>query len=181
MEASSLPNPQNNLQQAIAALRAAFAFDVTITLRDDALLLSAKNPPPTHIVDAISTNKTVIKTLFRETEDGRSTLEWHKIYQEYVAKGQIEGLSAIEAATNAFNACKREWINLNSIDSKQNQCAQCHGQDNLIGPYLTGLNLHKASYTWLHPNCSEKWHKMREDRAIKELMYMGINKIREEN
>ena len=157
---------------AAAALRAARALGVDVTLDGKDLLLEAASEPPATTIEALARYKAEIIELLRPGRDGWSSEDWRLFFDERAAIAEFDGgLPRAEAEAQASECCVVRWLDLNPAPSAPGRCAWCEGSESPVVPFGTEPGTH----TWLHAPCWTEWHKMRRSQAKEALKRMGIS------
>ena len=109
---------------AIEALKAARAAGIEVSLDGDELVLEATAPPPTGVLDLLSSHKPDILALLRDARDGWSAEDWRVFFDERAGIAEFDGsLPRAEAEAHAFECCVIEWLNRHPCPSTPTRCA----------------------------------------------------------
>jgi hypothetical protein len=165
---------------AATALRSARQAGVTIATDGDDLVLQAKAPPPTAIIEALRRHKTEIVALLTPATSGRAANacaaweadDWLADFDERAGIAECDGgLNRLEAEALAFECSIVAWLDANPEPSSPGLCARCgagEASGSVVNPYGT------QNHTWLHPECWATWYQRRRRQAETALAGMGI-------
>jgi hypothetical protein len=126
-----------NSVRAVDALRVARVDGNKLSIDGDDLVLEAREPPPTFVLDLLSHHKADIIRLLLPRRDGWSAQDWQFFFDERVDICKLDGLVPREQAeARAFGWCITEWLNRNSMSSPAGSCFGCGGKDQYLDPLL---------------------------------------------
>ena len=138
------------------------------------LLLEARTPPPTHVLNMLARHKGELIALLRKAGESWSAEDWQAFFGERAGIAQFDGgLSREDAEARAFACCVAEWLNRNSVHSATGQCLACGAPGQPHDP-LVPFGTEPTSHAWLHHRCWSGWRLGRNSKAIAALATMGI-------
>ncbi len=159
---------------AAFALETARAAGIRVRIDGDDLALEAPAPPPGEVFNLLARHKVAIVTLLRQANDGWAVEDWKEFFDKRVRISEFNGSLRDEAEATAFSWCVSEWLDRHPVRSEAGVCEFCNRSQGLLQPYLTDDSLRDPGHTWLHQECSQKWHQERRAKAVAELVTMGI-------
>ena len=161
---------------AAEALRQARAAGIRVRIDGDDLALEASAPPPAEVLDVCMRHKADILALLRRGRDGWSGEDWREFFDERAGIAEFDGgLPRDQAEARAFSCCVGEWLHRNPVRSPSGRCDHCGQSKGMLLPYLTGYTTKDPGHTWLHQECSPKWHQAHRAKAVSALVAMGIS------
>ena len=161
---------------AAEALKQARAAGIRLGIDGDDLALEASAPPPAEVLDLLARHKADIVTLLRPSSDGWSGEDWREFFDERAGIAEFDGgLPRDQAEARAFSCCVGEWLHRNPVRSPSGRCDHCGQSNGMLLPYLTGYSTKDPGHTWLHQECSPKWHEAHRAKAVSALVAMGIS------
>jgi hypothetical protein len=160
---------------AAQALHAARAAGIRLRAEANDLVLEAASPPPSALLDLLSSHKADIVRMLREANNAWSTDDWQAFFDERAGIAEFHGgLSRTQAEAQAFASCVVEWLDRNPEQAPPGRCLGCcegeQAHDELL-PFGTEATGH----SWLHWRCWPAWHAARKAKAIATLATMGID------
>jgi hypothetical protein len=159
---------------AVEALKAARSVGIWIGIDGDDLVLEAKVPPPSAILETISLHKPAIIALLRPTNHGWSVEDWQAFFIERAAILEVDnGLSPAHADSSAYESCITEWLNRNPAPSPPGRCTRC-GRTETRDAVVLPFGVQPGTHAWLHAECWSLWHAARRNEAMEALQVMGI-------
>lgn len=160
---------------ATEAMRAAETNGIRLEVEGRHLLLAADLAPPVEVVNAIRRHKAEIIELLGIAGDGWTAEDWHAFFEKRADIAEFNGgQTRNDADAFAFECCIIEWLNRHPEPSDPDHCAWCGNADSnqhAIVPFGT----ENYGHTWLHPECWNKWHEIRLDKARRALAAMGLH------
>jgi hypothetical protein len=162
---------------AAAALKAARALGVDVTLDGNDLLVEAVSEPPAATIEDLSRHKAEIIELLRPNKDGWSAENWRLYFEERAAVAEFNGgLSRNEVEAQAFECCIVEWLNRNPTPSGAGRCTWC-GQTETNGAVVVPYGTEPGTHAWLHTECWPAWQEFRRSQALESLTRIGIGRL----
>ncbi len=161
---------------AAEALRTAYAAGVRVATDGCDLLLEARTPPPTHVLNVLARHKGELIALLRKAGDGWSAEDWQAYFDERAGIVEFDGgLSREDAEARAFACCVAEWLNRNPVNSATGWCLACGAPGRPHDP-LVPFGTEPTGHAYLHHRCWSGWHVGRKSAAIAALATTGIQK-----
>jgi hypothetical protein len=163
---------------AAQVLHAARAAGIRLRAEANDLILEAASPPPSALLDLLSSHKADIIRILRWAKHGWSSEDWHAFFDERAGIAEFDGsLSRTQAEDQAFASCVVEWLDRNPEQSPPGRCLRCDGHDHAQDPLLP-FGIEITGHVWLHSRCWPAWRDSRTADAIAALATMGIDKAR---
>lgn len=160
---------------AADALTQARAAGVMVAVDGDDLVLAADAPPAAEVLNLIARNKADIVALLRAENGGWLADDWREYFAERAGIAEYDGgLLRDQAEAQAFFCCVSLWLERHPVRSVPTQCAYCMRPRAPLLPYLTDCSLINPGHTWIHQECSQRWHQERRQKAVAALVAMGI-------
>ncbi len=159
---------------AAEARERAYAAGVHVATDGCDLLLEARTPPPTHVLNMLAGHKGELIALLRNTGESWSAEDWQAFFDERAGIAQFDGgLSREDAEARAFACCVAEWLNRNPVSSATGRCPACGAPGRPDDP-LVPFGTEPTGHTYLHHRCWSGWRVGRNSEAIAALAAMGI-------
>jgi hypothetical protein len=160
---------------AAQALQAARAAGIHVRTEGNDLVLEAAAPPPSALLDLLSSHKADIVRMLRRAKNGWSTVDWHAFFDERAGLAEFDGgLSRTQAEHEAFACCVVEWLDRNPEQVPPGRCLGC-GEKEQAHDELLPFGTEVSGHAWLHSRCWPAWHAARKAEAIATLATMGID------
>lgn len=160
---------------AAEALTRARAAGIQVVVDGEALVLEASGQPPAEVLNLLALHKADILTLLRRGNDAWSGEDWRVLFDERAGIAEFDGgLPRDHAEAQAFSCCVSEWLHRNPMRSSAGRCDHCGQSNGMLLPYLTGSSMKDPGHTWLHQECSMRWHLANRAKAVSALVAMGI-------
>lgn len=139
--------------------------EITIALQGEKLTLTAYEPPPERLLQALKDQRDALAFLITPDASGWTPEDWQGYFEERAGIRQFEGgFERNEAERLAFEDCVAEWLTRNPERNKPTRCAACadgEQQNEPLVPFGTQI----FGHSWLHHRCWLSWYDARKQKA----------------
>ena len=130
---------------------------ITIVLRGEKLALTAREPPPERLLQALKAQRDEVAFLLTPDASGWTPEDWRAYFEERAGIRQFEGgFERSEAERLAFGDCVTEWLTRNPERNKPTICSACGSGDKANEPVVP-FGVQRFGHTWIHHGCWQNW------------------------